>query len=928
MAVHNIRPIQCDDLSTTPFCMSPEFNYEDVILIWTDENVNANFDCLDTKCRLTTIVNYLKVFSDVEETINYVRLALNEHLFLIVSGSLGEMVISQIYKESQLKFIYVFCIDKEKHLEWTYKYEKICGIFTDKYELFHHLSTKVRAYEKSLMDISIFSRTCPTTEENSIRDYFIEENISLMWLQLFFDILLRMPLDKNVAKQDMIAECRLYYKNNSVELKRIDEFEIDYCPETVIHWYTRDSFVYRLLNKALRTLNIDIIFKFRFLIIDLYQQLKQRHIDYIESLPTINPNKIIHTVYRSQHLGINELEKLKAGVGSLICPNSFFSTTESFLMAKAFVAGGRGSECVLFQIDIPDSYYSSIADALQYTRPFLKLESLSQFESESEVIFALGALFRIESIEEYDMWYVCLKFEAEHDELGEDFHLSEELENINQDWQNRRNVEDRILLLTEKLPQSCRGILNVYIKYGIFADENNITTAETLTTYRKGFELITKCLPDYCYLITVAMQLSIGLLYCNRGERILTIQLGEAAVRIAENYLHVDRDCLLICYDYLAVIHQLEDQYTEALSIYEKMLSLAIEQDHTSALLAIYDRIQSIAGDSGDYEYELICLKKVTELSRKLGCEDKVMTYFNFAVFYERKQNFDAALYYYKKNFLCLLQRNTSKSDLTRAYYHIGKMYEKQNYYIAALQIYVQMLAVELVSLPCYDRLLLWRYETMIKCIQRLIKCKCLKNVRYSFQSLMSKSPSSITFIKFIKKIKFLFYFKLDHPIALKESLNVLLTQILTEYNNRMMYGTYLKNLQRLIERFMKMKPPCFAKIYHNAQMLRKLRATVDGYQQFLYLIQRAYFSSSYMDKTEAQANYLSIKTCSNDIGRVIHSFNHSSHATLCQDRAQQKPRRRHRSTWICQYRFCGCFKNSSALHNRFTGSWARFCKI
>ncbi len=46
-----------------------------------------------------------------------------------------------------------------------------------------------------------------------------------------------------------------------------------------------------------------------------------------------------------------------------------------------------------------------IHDTLKYTRPFLKLENLSQFESENEVIFSMGALFRIESVEQYDMWY-------------------------------------------------------------------------------------------------------------------------------------------------------------------------------------------------------------------------------------------------------------------------------------------------------------------------------------------------------------------------------------------------------------------------------------------------------------------------------------------------------------------------------------------
>jgi hypothetical protein len=98
-------------------------------------------------------------------------------------------------------------------------------------------------------------------------------------------------------------------------------------------------------------------------------------------------------------------------------------------------------------------------------------------------------------------------------------------------------------------------------------------------------------MPDYNILLTIAMYLSIGLLYSNRGQRILAMQFGEAALYKVETCLQFDHDCLFICYNYLAVIHQFIDQYTEALSIYNC--------------------------DSGDFDYELICLKKIVEFERK-----------------------------------------------------------------------------------------------------------------------------------------------------------------------------------------------------------------------------------------------------------------------------------------------------------------------
>jgi hypothetical protein len=156
----------------------------------------------------------------------------------------------------------------------------------------------------------------------------------------------------------------------------------------------------------------------------------------------------------------------------------------------------------------------------------------------------------------------------------------------------------------------------------------------------------------------------------------------------------------------------------------------------------------------------------------------------------------------------------------------------------------------------------------------------------------------------------------------------MLLARVQTEYNNRRMYGRSLKKLQRLIQRFRQVKSPCFAKTYHNAQMFRKLQSALDDYRRYLYLIQQAYFSSSYIDTRKVRESCSSIDSCSTNIGRVIHTFPHSSHATICQDRIRQKPRPGHRSARIYQYQFCGCFKNSSALHIRSTERWSRFCML
>lgn len=84
-----------------------------------------------------------------------------------------------------------------------------------------------------------------------------------LWSKILLQVLLRLPSSSS-GKQDMINEARDQYCNNPIEQQKIDEFERSYSSDTAIKWYTHDFFLYRLVNKALRTENIDNVFLCRF----------------------------------------------------------------------------------------------------------------------------------------------------------------------------------------------------------------------------------------------------------------------------------------------------------------------------------------------------------------------------------------------------------------------------------------------------------------------------------------------------------------------------------------------------------------------------------------------------------------------------------------------------------------------------------------
>ncbi|CAF3508358.1 unnamed protein product [Rotaria sp. Silwood1] len=186
------------------------------------------------------------------------------------------------------------------------------------------------------------------------------------------------PTDKN----ELIDLSEKEYTDNTNELAIVHEFQESYSPDRSLWWYTRESFLYRKLNKALRTLDIDVLFAFRFFIRDIHEQLER----YRCSSPI--------RIYRGQLMATNELEMLKASIGQLISMNSFLSTTTNRRAALSFLYSSTLSdnlERVLFQIEANPH--------LDGVKPFAGISSLSYFPDEDEVLLMLGSILRLVSID-------------------------------------------------------------------------------------------------------------------------------------------------------------------------------------------------------------------------------------------------------------------------------------------------------------------------------------------------------------------------------------------------------------------------------------------------------------------------------------------------------------------------------------------------
>ena len=231
-------------------------------------------------------------------------------------------------------------------------------------------------------------------------DCGVSPSHSFMVLELLTDALLFTNTTNDM--NDFIELCKTEYSGNKVEEKRIDEFQRTYTPNMCIRWYTRDCFVYRILNKALRVQNIDVLISLRFLIKDIHEQLRQLH-----SNQRVNSIK----VYRGQTLPMTNMERMKESAGEIVSFHSFLSTTRNRSQAMGFVPSPSIDDRVanvLFEINC-----EQLSRPLTIQKPFAKIERLSCLPAEDEVLFTIGSHFRLQEVlydDGYELYIVQLSF--------------------------------------------------------------------------------------------------------------------------------------------------------------------------------------------------------------------------------------------------------------------------------------------------------------------------------------------------------------------------------------------------------------------------------------------------------------------------------------------------------------------------------------
>ncbi|CAF4587027.1 unnamed protein product [Rotaria socialis] len=343
----------------------------------------------------STITSFF--LTDLDQCVTYIQSIDDEKILLITSGSKASHVLSRTASCHQIDSVFIFCMKKERHEHLLNEYSKIIGIYVELDDLCQSIKEQVDLVNRQIQTFSFFDQH--------------EKSTAFLWFQLFNYAVGHLPRSQQ-AKQQMVRICKDYYRGNKIEIKLIEEFEKTYRSEYALLWYSKQSFIYKLINKALRTEDVDLLYIFRFFIGDLSTALQQEHEKILSS-----KGKILN-VYRGTKLDKEEFENLKENQGKLISVNGYLST--SWRKSLAVHLAKKSTK----RTDVIPVLFHIQCDIKHINRNiiFADISEFSEYRKEAEVLFDLNACFLIESIEKQESLNIIeMTLSNEGQKITEDF---------------------------------------------------------------------------------------------------------------------------------------------------------------------------------------------------------------------------------------------------------------------------------------------------------------------------------------------------------------------------------------------------------------------------------------------------------------------------------------------------------------------------
>ena len=638
---------------TVMFPVKLKPNMEDVRLVTLDVMIDNDTERHRMESRVCEINPAAVCCTDHTQCITLINAARNEKTILIVWNGCNDDFLSKIHNYPSLFVIFLYSEKRSYvHDRLCSKYSKIAGVFIDQDTLMNQVVEIMKVMGRMVVAFSLFDQ-----KQKSIRN-LSKNSASFIWYQLLIDVLKNMPHDEE-SKSHMLAVCEDFYASKKDELLKISQFRQTYTRDAAIWWYTDESFLYKLLNRGLRTEDIDLLYSFRFFIIDLSIALEN------ECKKLKNAGWI--TLYRGQSISARELEELRGNIGALISFNGFLSTSRSADVALGFArkcaATSNTFQMCLIEIRTDPSLKSVVA---------ADIEEFSQMKGEQEVLFGLGTTFRVESVEmdeNLNLWKIHLVTTDEGMERTEEY--------------MRAQKE----MMKEYSPLSSFGRL-------LWNELGQIDRAE------KYFLNLLKSLPPNHPDIADIYN-GIACVYAKKGELDLALKNYKAAYDIRKRTLEETDPKIAGSLHNIGVIYKAQgysdralDSYYQALNIHEKNY----QGDHEDKGYTI-ESIGLTYKSKGEYDTALLWLNRALDMHKRLfpaqhpeigKCLGSIGSV------YEEKGELNKAFDYYQLQLD--MEEKCLPPDHSRLIKHlewIARIHIKQNNQAKALALHREKLATQ-----------------------------------------------------------------------------------------------------------------------------------------------------------------------------------------------------------------------------------------
>jgi len=706
--------------------------FNEYVFVWHDPNITSGenqgyIPQIEKLCEV-------KTFTEWEEASKFIKDA-KAICHVITSGKNGELLCKEISSSKNVSSVYIFCANKKYHSTWAKSYPQIACVEDD-------IKPVLKKIEQNLLkwyqDTSSLKLNLP-----AFAPVFNDGDKSDMNnLHLYLKALTNFK-NRAQAKNDFITLSRATYPHKE-QRQFIDKFEKKYKTYNkadILNWYTKECFLYKLINNCLRVASTDSIQYCRLLLKDLEQAIKEQY--------QAKSNKWNGVLYRGAYLSGEEWKVLKENLGKEIEIHGFLSASKKTTTPLALMEDDSDKK-VFISIIVPKGLHEE-------EQGFAEIAEFSEFPGEQEVLFNVRSRFTVLETEDkhsLDLPYRHLvllygaqgfrKFLAEAENVEKEVSIPSS-ENISceickktgihqgtgsgkmfflslADLQNRTYICQKCLSKYRKdnnTPLLCIPILEELTNYTTKIKGCVMTFPKKkdlyLSLYLYGYSC-EKCKIKKCNLYLKCTQ-------CNEGKEKWCadcrdnvsgcMKAGHAVVlesspfsfwcekmSEAESY-HLRYQNGILTEDKLftqAEVYSQSSQHQKVIEFYTAFLQRYEKTSDYLERATAYNNLGRAYESKADYPEALAHYFKCLELSKSaLGKDHPDLTtpYNNIGNVYKRQGDFSKAQEYYSK--ALNLSKNVdyeNESDLATSYNNLGNVHYSQGEFPQALENYFEALKI------------------------------------------------------------------------------------------------------------------------------------------------------------------------------------------------------------------------------------------